>query len=424
MPNIFHGANKGSMEDWRHMMKERPLPELRREAADYMRKLQYSESRIDQAGTAWNHLQRFMDENGHPLFSAEVADGFHERVLMGRRYEDLPRWDRDKILLVGMLVEVLHTGCIKYKRDRKFVALTGPIADEAASLVSELRERGYSQSTIDSYKANLNRFSQFMQANGIDGLASVTPAAIISYMELLSFSGNDSRTRAAAVLRALLRRAYEGGVTADDMSRHVPKTKKVRQPSLPSVYAPEEIDAVLGAVDRASAKGKRDYAMLMLAARLGLRASDICGLEFSDLDWRSSTLRALQAKTGEAVELPILPDVGAAIIDYVRYARPRSDLPYVFLHVVRPFDRLASSTLASIVTQYVNAAGVNADGARKHGAHSLRHSLAAGLLEAQTPLPVISAVLGHASSESTRYYLRVDEQALGQCALEVPEVTS
>ena len=96
-------------------MKERSLSELREEAAGYMRKLQYSESRIAQAGTAWNHLQRFMDENGHALFSAEVADGFHEQVLVGRRYEDLPRWDRDKIVLVDMLVEVLHTGCIKYE---------------------------------------------------------------------------------------------------------------------------------------------------------------------------------------------------------------------------------------------------------------------------------------------------------------------
>lgn len=400
------------------------LAELRESTAKYMRKLEYSEARIAQANSAWNHLERYMDASGHDAFTSEVVDGFNEFVLAGRPYEDLPRWDRDKIVLVGTLVEMQALGRVKYRRDSKFIALTGPIAEESAALIAELKRKGMKRSTLEGYRAALNRFSQYLDVNGIDALCKVTPSVIVAFMEGFAFSGPHSRKCAATTLRALFRKAYDDGVTSNDLSRYVPKIKEVKQPSLPSVYSRDEVESVLAAVDRASDKGKRDYAMLLLAARLGLRASDICGLRFSDLDWRASTIRILQHKTGEPLELPILPEVGAAIIDYVRYARPDSDLPYVFLHVVRPYDRLTSSTLASVVTQYVNAAGVNADGSRKHGAHALRHSLAANMLDAQTPLPVISSVLGHASTESTRYYLRVDVTALRQCALEVPEVSA
>ncbi len=398
------------------------LAELRESTVKYMRKLEYSEARIAQANSAWNHLERYMDALGHDAFNPDVADGFNEFVLAGRIYEDLPRWDRDKIVLVGMLVEMQSLGRVKYRRDSKFIALTGPIAEESSALITDLKRKGMKKSTLDGYRAALNRFSQYLDASGIGGLCEVTPAVIIAFMEGFAFSGPHSRKCAATTLRALLRKAYDDGTTSDDLSRHVPKIKDVKQPTLPSVYSSEEVETVLATVDRASDKGKRDYAMLLLAARLGLRASDICGLRFSDLDWRASTLRILQHKTGEPLELPILPEIGAAIIDYARYARPESDLPYVFLHVSRPFDRLTSSTLASIVTQHVNAAGVNADGSRKHGTHALRHSLVANMLDAQTPLPVISSVLGHANTESTRYYLRVDVTALRQCALEVPEV--
>lgn len=405
-------------------MKDASLSELRAATAGYMRKLQFSESRIVQAGSAWNHLERYMEQVGHESFGPHVAEGFDESVLAGRPYEQVPRWDRDKIVLVGMLVEMQSMGRIKYRRDSRFVALTGPIAHEVADFMSGLRGRGMSRSTMEGYRATPNRFSQFMDAGGVDGIGSVTAGTVITFVEMFAFASECSRKGAATHLRAFLRRAYDEGLTDDDLSRHVPRIRRVRQPALPSVYSQDEVEKVLGAVDRASAKGKRDYAMMMLAARLGLRASDICGLTFPDLDWRSSMLRITQLKTGEPLDLPLLPDVGGAVIDYIRYARPESELPYVFLHVVRPFDRICSSTLSSVVTQCVNLAGVDVGGGRRHGPHALRHSLAARLLDAQTPLPVISAVLGHTSSESTRYYLRVDESALRRCALEVPEVAT
>ncbi|NLB20242.1 MAG: tyrosine-type recombinase/integrase, partial [Clostridium sp.] len=128
--------------------------------------------------------------------------------------------------------------------------------------------------------------------------------------------------------------------------------------------------------------------------------------------------------TGKRIELPILAESGEAVIDYLKYGRPNSDLPYIFLQVNSPYDRLNRSTLHSIVHLYLNKANIKCENERKHGPHALRHSLAGVLLEKKTPIPVISEVLGHESIESTRYYLRIDIKSLRQCALEVPLIPS
>jgi len=176
------------------------------------------------------------------------------------------------------------------------------------------------------------------------------------------------------------------------------------------------------AVDRSSPKGKRDYAILLLAARLGLRTSDVCGLKFREIDWEHNRISIIQEKTGEPLDLPLLPEVGEAVIDYIKYGRPVSVLPYIFLNVNSPYDRLNRSTLHSIVCQYMRRAGITFEKERHHGPHALRHSLAALLLEKKTPLPVISEVLGHRNTESTRYYLRIDINSMKQCMLDVPSV--
>lgn len=160
--------------------------------------------------------------------------------------------------------------------------------------------------------------------------------------------------------------------------------------------------------------------MILLAARLGLRASDICGLKFENIQWETNTIVLIQKKTDQKIELPLLEEIGNAIIDYLKYGRPISDLPYVFIRVGQPYSRLEEPTLHSIVSFYLRRAGIEHVTEKKHGPHALRHSLAGVLLEQKTPLPVIAEVLGHNSTESTMSYLRIDLTSLRQCAIEVP----
>jgi integrase len=178
---------------------------------------------------------------------------------------------------------------------------------------------------------------------------------------------------------------------------------------------------MIGSIDRSNACGKRNYAIVLLAARLGLRASDIAGMRFENLHWEQSTIVLNQYKTGRELQLPLPAEVGAAIIDYLKYGRSVSEESYVFLLARSPFRRLHSCSITNLVNAAFIASGVNI-AHRHHGPHALRHSLASLLLEQSTVLPVITEVLGHENCSSTKYYLRVDLTSMKQCMLDVPAV--
>lgn len=204
-----------------------------------------------------------------------------------------------------------------------------------------------------------------------------------------------------------------------DFSRIIPKNNYKNQPKLPSTFTDEEIESLLKIIDRGSPRGKRDYSILLLATRLGLRASDICELTFDNILWERNAIILNQFKTKRKLELPLLPEVGNAIVDYLKHGRPVTDDNHCFIHVYGPYERMHSHDIGNMVRKYMTQAKINYSN-RKHGSHCLRHSLASALLKEKVPLPVISEVLGHSSMESTMDYLRVDINALKKCALEVP----
>jgi len=158
--------------------------------------------------------------------------------------------------------------------------------------------------------------------------------------------------------------------------------------------------------------------MVLLAAKLGLRSSDIIRLKFTELSWEKELIVLEQKKTKQRLELPLLPQVGEAIIDYLKHGRPQSELPYIFLCHKNPCSEMNLSNFNSFLKKYLLRAGIKFD-ERHHGPHALRHSLATNLLQKKTALPVISEILGHSSSQSTMCYLKVDITSLRQCALEI-----
>ena len=162
--------------------------------------------------------------------------------------------------------------------------------------------------------------------------------------------------------------------------------------------------------------------MVLLAARIGLRCSDIANMQFTNILWERKLISINQQKTKDPIELPLFPEIGNAVIDYLKHGRPQSNLPYIFIRHIPPYDNVCNNLLYGIIKKYMNLSGVEYD-ERKHGPHALRHSLATNLLNKEVALPVISSVLGHTRSESTMFYLRVDVNSLRKCALEVPSFT-
>jgi integrase len=179
---------------------------------------------------------------------------------------------------------------------------------------------------------------------------------------------------------------------------------------------------MLGAVDRASPVGKRDYAILVLAGRLGLRAGDIRSLRLDDLDWDQAVITIQQSKTGKLLELPLIDEVATGLIEYLRYGRPATDHRQVFVRFKAPFEPFVNrNNFYPIITKYRRLAGVKLEPGSRSGLHSLRHSLATAMLADGVPIEEISPILGHASLDTTRIYTRVDIAALRSAALNPDE---
>jgi len=225
------------------------------------------------------------------------------------------------------------------------------------------------------------------------------------------------------VLKSFLKYLFVHGVIERDWTGHIPRFRQRKQARIPSIWTPDEVDALLASVDRASAIGKRDYVILLLACRLGMRTSDIRTLRLEDLCWQHARIEFEQAKTGRKVALPLTEEVGRAIIDYLRHGRPISERREIFLRHMAPYEPLGEDNhLHHVVTKYRRRAGITMRPEQARGMHSLRHTVATRMLAAGIALETIADVLGHASLDTTRIYAKVEISALRHVALQVEEV--
>jgi len=400
------------------------LSPLIHDVITYMTKMSYSSSRIQQYQSAWNKLRLYMKNHSLHEFNATVAESFVYDFLHERSFDELKRGEKDIIQCVNLLTEYQETGMVKYRRCQKFRELHGEIGKAMRVFLDDKKRRCIAHSTIEEYKIVFQFFLAFLERNHIQSIHQISIPILLQYCNQTAFCTPYVRHRDTRIVKQFLRYLYEQLYTECDLSQCIPKVRYVKQPKLPSTYSRQEIESMLQAVERSSPKGKRDYAILLLIARLGLRCSDVCTMCFENLHWKTNRIELIQQKTKKRIELPLLQDIGEAIIDYLRYGRPKSTMPYLFLHAVAPFDRLNTSTIHSIVTLYLRRAKISMEPERKHGPHALRHSLVGILLEKKTPLPIISEVLGHTNTESTRYYLRIDTNTLRQCTLEVPAIST
>jgi len=389
-------------------------------------------SYYEQRGFSPQHIQRFrrhvkeirqfITENGFSTFSAVESEQFIRSIIADGEYKSLSYNEKDAIRCANVLIQYHLTGMIPYRTGGPRERLHGRIGSQIRAFLEYRASLGYSVDTISDDEIYLRRFQKYLDAVGRSDFSELLPEDILGFIKTLSYSTKATIHCTFCSLRGLLRHLQQERILDVDLSYLVPKDNYRKEAKLPTTYTEEEIERMLSAVDRGNPKGKRDYAMLLLACRLGLRASDICGLSFSNLLWQENLIVLIQEKTKKRIELPLLADVGNAIIDYLKYGRPVSQLQYIFLHAGHEERKLAEPTLHSIVSLYLRQAGVTNVEKKKHGPHALRHSLAGFLLQKKTPLPVISEVLGHDSTESTKTYLRIDMEQLRQCALEVPPV--
>ncbi|RKO68420.1 integrase [Sphingobacterium puteale] len=367
----------------------------------------------------WRQMQRQLAKKGIMDFNSQIGQQYLLDSFGMFDYSTLSKCNKDIVKIVNVLCEYYDTGTLVSTKER--FAVDGVIGIQMKEFISYLESMRLKPSTTKEREHYLGRFLFYLKGQNIYAMSEVNKVVILDYLKTLNRLKPSVIHMTLRAIRSFLKYLFEQGQLKADTSILVPKDKYIKQARLPSTYNVDEIQRMISAIDRSRPCGKRDYAIVLLACRLGMRASDIGGLKFDSLRWEECLISFNQYKTERLLQLPLLVEVGEAIIDYLKYARPKSSEPYVFLTGRSPIGRLYTSSVTHAVQKAFLASGVNVQH-RRYGPHALRHSLASLLLEQNTVMPVITEVLGHENSASTRYYLRIDLASMKQCMLDVSSV--
>lgn len=360
-----------------------------------------------------------MDSQNIRDIDASVCRDYLLYEFNNRDFSELTKREKVIVSTVNILIEFLETGSVQIMKEQ--INLDGPIGALMIKYLTSKAEQRLANRTIYEYELRLSQFLHFLKNNRIEDIASIRLQHILNYIRSISPRTITVARKSILVLRGFFKYLYTQRILETDFSFMIPKSNYKSQAKLPSIYSKEEVEKLISSIERSSMIGKRDYAIILLAARLGLRSSDIANLKFDNLLWEQNIIRLVQLKTDKEIELPLLPEVGNAIIDYLKYSRQPSDEPFVFFTACSPIIPITTKAITGLVQRAFIKAGIDIKD-KRHGTHALRHSLAGRLLECQTILPVISEVLGHENTESTKFYLRVDLTSMRQCALDVPDV--
>ena len=315
---------------------------------------------------------------------------------------------------IRFLDDIYQFGCARRNSHHDY-KVPPAYADVLESYLSDCIKNNGAPGTIDVKRTKLKQFLCYLDGRRIL-LPDITASDVSDYMTTLYQYKRATIHIISSVLRDFFRYLHTSGILENNLAGDVPRPKIYVEESFPETWTPEEIQQLLSVINRRTAIGKRDYAMILLAVLLGMRAGDICALKFKEIDWRKKVITYTQQKTGKINALPLLPPIGEAIIDYLKNGRLDSDCDNVFIRHIHPYGAIASSsTLSETIKRYMRQAGLTIKSRKV--AHSMRHTVASTLLRNGVPLMTISNIMGHDTPKTTIAYTKVDIPALRKCAL-------
>ena len=368
--------------------------------------------------SAWRNI-RVVDDFGRWLARRGMVVGDIDEAVVNRYMAFRVRYRHpflsDRPALNRLLAVLREEALIAPQRLCRLSADEQIVAD----FRHHLREQGgYAPRTIITHLPTLRRFLAEHCKSGARGLSRLVAADIVSFVaHHAPHQSARSTSRICWTLRSFLRYLRYKDLISIDLASAVPSVRTWRFASLPRYLARGEVQKVLDAIDRSTSLGRRDYAVLLLLARLGLRASEVATLCLQDIDWQDGVL-TIRGKARQRAQMPLPSEVGAAIGDYLQHGRPRSQSRRVFLREWAPQIGFASAASVTMIARTaLDRAQV--DTPRK-GAHVFRHTLATTLLRSGASLTQIGQLLRHRSQDSTRIYAKVDIEALRGLAMRWP----
>lgn len=389
----------------------------------------YALSTLKQHRGVYHGLLKFMKANNYTTLNEDIGLKYvHKRT--GTTMEGFYGLGDPKTNVymkpVQNLLVYMKSGSVSYYMRPKLADFQCPEGFEEEYLLFQdaYEERHYANATIISNNLIVHKFLDYLDKENVTESLGITPSHVTKFLGRYSTAKPKYVANVLYVLRNYLSFLSQQGFTREDLSRSLPKVRIMRNAFIPYSWNTEDVKKLLGAVDRADPKGKRDYAILLIVVRLGLRVSDIRALNLPSLNWNRKTITLNMQKTRRSIELPLLDDIGWAVIDYLKNGRPQTPSDRVFVRHRAPFDAFGENeSFWRDMHRYMVKAGLDIPLDVHCGLHSLRSTLARNMLETNASLPIIAETLGHQNINTTSIYLKIDISGLRRCALDPDEVS-
>jgi len=391
--------------------------ELRKKMVALMKSRDYSWHSLDRYRQILNRLEKYLTEKNTSFYSREMGTGFLAECKQYRgNYQGKKPGQTDNArTTVHILDSIMEQGDFaRIKQEPKYIC-PNFFKDEFEKYLDSQQSSGKMAITVQQIQNGCAQFLVALEEMGVKSLDEINPQNI--YSSLAKYS---SRVVFGLYVRPFLRYLHTQGILKADYSKLLPSFRA--DTLIPTVYEKEEIESLLSAIDTTGAFGKRNYAMILLAARLGMRSSDISSLKFDEIDFSQKKIAFVQMKTKTPIKFPLFDEIDTAISDYIK-VRPCNTVDNnIFLRSKAPYFPLGAIGVTSMVRKYLKIANINTKG-KKCGTHSLRSSLASSLVSENVPYSVAQKILGHNDSNAIKHYVRLDIEHLRECALSVPPPT-
>ena len=331
-----------------HSRKAVPIIDLMNAANMELIRLDFKSSTLSRHSKEFRNFSNFCRENEITAYDTETGPQYFQYrygLDIGDPTAKLTKQQLDTRCSIRFLDDIFQFGyALRYSHHdytvpRQYIGLL-------EEYLAWCHRNKSSAGTIRVKRTKMRQFFCFLDGRGIE-LSELTAADISEFMTTLCRYHRATIHVFSSVLRDFFRYLHENGISDDDLSPSVPRPKIYVEENIPETWSPEEVRQLLSVIDRSNAIGKRDYAMLLLAILLGMRAGDICALKFKNLDWHQKLITYTQQKTQKVNTLPLLPVIGDAIIDYLKNGRLDSECDNVFIRPIHPYGEFQSSTSLS-----------------------------------------------------------------------------
>ena len=299
----------------------------------------------------------------------------------------------------------------KVRRPKPF-----PFQTEASGFLSYLQEeRGLRPRTISLYARHLGWFDKYLKQVGVRSIGEISPALVSSFLvDRAPVLGEETRRDFCAQLRVFLRFCYRERIIHENLSATIEMPQIYRLARLPRSITWDEVRRVLERVDRRTACGRRDYALLLMLVTYGFRAHEIAMLTLDDIDWKRERLYIPERKGGHSAAFPLTGVVAEALIAYLKNGRPNTSDRHLFFRTLAPRVPLTSGAISTGAGVYLERAGIKV---HKPGAHTFRYTCVQRLIDAEFPLKTVGDYMGHRSPQTTEMYTKLEIAALREVAM-------